>query len=105
MKNLFLITALFYSSISLGSSVVEGTIKEIFVSENGAIALILSEGIPQETKTLECPSANGYAGNRASAPLMNSALLAAYTAKKKVKLCLTGCDGSWIKVTCVLVKD
>ena len=89
----------------MGSSVVEGTIKEIFVSQNGSIALRLSEGIPQETITLECPSANGYAGSSTSDPLMNSALLAAYTAKKKVKLCLTGCDGAWIKVTCVFVKD
>jgi hypothetical protein len=91
------------SPYSFAAGQAGGTLKEIFVNEVGAIALRLNEGFDSALVSSKCPTTNGFTGHSNPDPALKSALLAAFAANQKVRLCINGCNGSWLKVTCVYV--
>ncbi|WP_370978418.1 hypothetical protein [Agaribacterium sp. ZY112] len=98
MKYFILVFWLLLSLNSHSYTQATGTIKEIYIDKNGAVALKLNEGFSSSVVSAECSTYNGYAGIRDSEPAMKSLLLAAYAAKATIKLGITGCDGNWLKI-------
>jgi len=96
-----LFVVLFTCSNCVSASHADGTISELFVDQDGAVALKLHEGFKADLVSAECPDYNGFAGNTNADPAMKSSLLAAFAADHKVRLCITGCQGSWLKITCI----
>ncbi len=99
-----LITALLLKAFPANAVFVNGTIKTLFGSANGEVALKLNEGFPQEVINSECPGTNGFAGNKNPDPFLKSLLLSAYVSKSNVRLSISGCDGSWLKINNVYLE-
>jgi hypothetical protein len=103
MKKLVFLLVILVSPHCFAAGHAAGTLKELFVSDSGSIALKLNEGFDPALINSECPTYNGFAGHSSPDPALKSALLAAFAANQNVKLCISGCNGSWLKVTCVYV--
>lgn len=97
MKIVTLLFGLIFSISAHSYTRTGGTIKEIYIDKDGAVALKLNEGFTAEA-IAKCGSFNGYAGIRNADPAMKSLLLAAYASKAIIQLGITGCDGNWLKI-------
>ncbi|MCU7796537.1 MAG: hypothetical protein KZQ75_05350 [Candidatus Thiodiazotropha sp. (ex Myrtea spinifera)] len=84
-----------------------GTIKRLYASQSGAVAILLDGGFINGNADGQCPTNKGWAGNHAPDPFMKSVLLAAKTSRQKVTVTLQGCapGGGWFKITDVYLND
>ena len=93
---------LFSLWLSMSASVnayqqASGVIAELYVNQSGEVAVRLGGGFSSEVAS-ECPSHNGYAGNKVPDPILKSLLLAAYVSKSTVKIGVIGCEDNWLKI-------
>ena len=102
---IFSVIGLSITAAFASAAPVEGTIKELFASGTGSVALKLVEGFPAELVASECPSYNGFAGAVDADPFLKSALLSAYVTKEKVRLSVSGCEGAWLKINAVYLSQ
>jgi uncharacterized protein YneR len=97
MKKRIISLMLFVALPSFAYDQQTGSILELYVHQNGSMALKMKGGFSAGMKA-ECPNNNGYAGIRDSDPLIKSYLLAQYAAGKEIKIGASGCSGAWINI-------
>ena len=84
-----------------------GTISQLYATPGGAIALKLSNGFVHANETGQCLANNGFAGLSATnaSAYFKDALLAAKSFGKQVTVSISGCEGSWFKISDVYINN
>jgi hypothetical protein len=83
-----------------------GHITDIFVNQNGAIAVRLDNGFPNSVANFQCPPGDGtWAGNASPNPALMAALMLAKSKGYTVVVVTQGCDSGWFKIENVYVKQ
>ncbi|WP_444946604.1 hypothetical protein ACJJIP_07950 [Microbulbifer sp. VTAC004] len=91
------IIIMFTSALAHSGASTEGGIERLYSQEEGNVVFCLEEGFNDAAKSKRL-TYNGFTGTSTSAdPILKPTLLSASIAKRKVKLLLEGCQGSWIK--------
>ena len=84
-----------------------GKITDIFVSQNGSLAIKVNggrQGIPNATKKFNCTSGGGWVGLSNPHSIIVSAIMTAKTTKEEVVVTIGGCEGGWFKIKDMYIK-
>ena len=100
----FLATALLTSAYGAGAASVSGTIKTLYGTPNGEVAIKLNEGFSEELINAECPGTNGFAGNKNADPFIKSMLLTAYVSQSNIRISIVGCEDHWLRIANVYLE-
>ena len=105
VRNLIFYTFLMFSPLVLANqqtwSQDSGVISKFYANNNGSVAISLDGGFPKASAAIQCSTAPGiWAGDTIVDPIVKSALLAAYSAGKKVTVTIEGCalGGGWFRL-------
>lgn len=107
----YLFILFFFCGSALAESYDKGEISNLYVNDDGVIAVQLKDGFPTAKSKNECSSvaswAEGWAATNKNSPTLKSAVLAAYAAGKAVTLVTSGCDYSnaRLRLTAIYVHD
>jgi hypothetical protein len=88
-----------------GYSQDSGQIAELFTSQNGAIAIRLSNGYKNAIAAGQCPSSDGsWAGLVAPNSSIKAAIMLAKAQNSTVVITTLGCEGAWLKIMDMYVR-
>lgn len=98
---------LFLPFLSVAYTQDTGKITDIFVSQNGSLAIKINsgkQGIPNAAKKFNCTSGSGWVGLSNPHSIIVSAIMTAKTTKEEVVVTIDGCEGGWFKIKDMYIK-
>lgn len=88
------------NALASGYSQDTGTISSMYTSNDGVIAITLSNGFANARSSNQCSTSNGWAGNVGMGNVLKAALISAKANDLSITVTIIGCEagGNWFRI-------